>query len=92
MHIATGLGTNAHIVHLHSFTVEPRLADTPEKRTPRLCGHFLKSQQLALFYLYKLPFEMRTPCYSVLWTTPCAPPYTTLYKTSPNNPDISIRC
>ena len=64
-------------------TVEPRLADTPEKRTSRLCEHFLKSQRLALFYLYKLPPEMRTPCYSVLRTAPCVPPYTTLYKPYP---------
>ena len=42
----------------HCYTVEPRLADTPEKRTPRLCGHFLKSQRLALCYLYKVPLEM----------------------------------
>ena len=65
------------------YTVEPHLADTPEKQTPRLYGHFLKSQRLALFYLYKLPLEMRTPRYSVLWTAPCAPPYATLYKLCP---------
>ena len=31
-----------------SYTVEPNLADTPEKQTPRLCGHFLRSQRLVL--------------------------------------------
>ena len=64
-------------------TVKPRIADTSEKPTPRLCGHFLKSQRLALFYLYKLPLEMWTPHYFVLRTAPCAPPYTTLYKPHP---------
>ena len=54
------------------------------------CGHFLKSQWLALFYLYKLPLEMRTPRYSVLRAAPCVH-YTTLYKL-PDNPDISISC
>ena len=44
-----------------TYTVEPRIADTPEMRTPRLCGHFLKSQRLALFYLYKLPLKCGHP-------------------------------
>ena len=65
------------------YTVKPRLADTPEMQTPRLCEHFIKSQPLALFYLYKLPLEMRTPRYSVFWTAPSAPPYTTLYISHP---------